>query len=123
MQHLEEIKSLYLFALSNVPLAQRVGTASAAENNASTLRFAVLVESLKETGFCIVEEGVEIQRLCSLVGFMQLPKVSEDGRWHLGGLHDILCSFNVFFLLSNDLDKSEWAFIWGISQRPDATDQ
>lgn len=44
---------------------------------------------MKETGLCIVEEGVVDHRLPPRVGSMQPPKVSEDGTWYLSRFEDM----------------------------------
>lgn len=75
--------------LSNVHFAQHTGAAAVPMSCAYRLHFAVLVESLTQNRFCIVQGSVADDWLPPHLVFRQFSNVSEDGARHMERLRNV----------------------------------
>lgn len=107
MQHSGGIELVDLSTLFSFSLAERRWAAVVAEEQVSRLRFAVLAEFLPQTELCIVKEAMVDHRLSLRIYARRLSKMTEDAIWYTGWPDDMMSSFDVFSLLSDDLTKPE----------------
>lgn len=112
-----------LSTLSNVSLAEHRWAAALPQNQPLRLHSALLTDSLKKTGSCVVEESLTDHWLSPSAGFMQLFRVSENGIWYENWLDVMRCSFHAFPLHNYRTEKPKWGFIRSTSQSPDVGNQ